>query len=157
MTQTLVGLLHGLRISIHTSLAGSDSIMASVMVGRSAFQSTLPLREVTVSRVTFGDRVVISIHTSLAGSDPIDTHAQDLISISIHTSLAGSDPVVCPLFCASGLFQSTLPLREVTVAESHKAPLGVFQSTLPLREVTVSARSSCLWPGNFNPHFPCGK
>ena len=75
--------------------------MASVMVGRSAFQSTLPLREVTVSRVTFGDRVVISIHTSLAGSDP----------------------VVCPLFCASGLFQSTLPLREVTVVTINGKPL----------------------------------
>ena len=55
-------------ISIHTSLAGSDSFRAGMEQSGG-----------------------ISIHTSLAGSDESHGNTLDCLHISIHTSLAGSD------------------------------------------------------------------
>ena len=102
-------------ISIHTSLAGSD-------LGVDAGEA---------------HGVHISIHTSLAGSDLERAGAHLLVVISIHTSLAGSDPLLALLVMVYVVFQSTLPLREVTkVRSSLLAIIREFQSTLPLREVT---------------------
>ena len=57
-----------------------------------SFQSTLPLRGVTLQvlqRLTLGS---ISIHTPLAGSDVFLFDGRvGLVDISIHTPLAGSD------------------------------------------------------------------
>ena len=57
-----------------------------------SFQSTLPLRGVTLQvlqRLTLGS---ISIHTPLAGSDSFTPLSLEKEEISIHTPLAGSDP-----------------------------------------------------------------
>ena len=101
------------------------------------FQSTLPLRGVTLA----------------------DSHIIFESDISIHTPLAGSDPTVTTTPMDFYIFQSTLPLRGVTLATlgfvvhnviSIHTPLAgsddqwmdryweydVFQSTLPLRGVT---------------------
>ena len=56
-----------------------------------SFQSTLPLRGVTLQvlqRLTLGS---ISIHTPLAGSDVFVLRDCQTAAISIHTPLAGSD------------------------------------------------------------------
>ena len=145
------------------------------------FQSTLPLREVTILLRGLRHVLFISIHTSLAGSDlTVDgafTHADEFQStlplrevtwsdsnphywseiISIHTSLAGSD-LRCVIIAHVGFrFQSTLPLREVTRPASQSVQPSEFQSTLPLREVTNVPHCKQYWTCNFNPHFPCGK
>ena len=58
-------------ISIHTSLAGSDDCKGYRTDVYRLFQSTLPLREVTHTRLHRNDPKHISIHTSLAGSDSL--------------------------------------------------------------------------------------
>ena len=82
-----------------------------------AFQSTLPLRGVTV----------LVCHLCGGGG------------ISIHTPLAGSDPAGKQDGAAVTRFQSTLPLRGVTQTASRMSASGTFQSTLPLRGVTPYA------------------
>ena len=54
-------------------------------------------------------------------------------------------------------FQSTLPLRGVTVAFSTLRELTAFQSTLPLRGVTVEIVDDSPSNRDFNPHSPCGE
>ena len=59
-----------LDISIHTPLAGSDVNYLGIDNSTTEFQSTLPLRGVTINateQIVSGD--IISIHTPLAGSD----------------------------------------------------------------------------------------
>ena len=79
------------------------------------FQSTLPVREVTVypSAMVQGSK------------------------ISIHTSREGSDRDGAKMSAEEKLFQSTLPVREVTSALQNPVIPSVFQSTLPVREVTA--------------------
>ena len=61
--------------------------------------------------------------------------------ISIHTSPEGSDKTAVADGYGRKEFQSTLPLREVTICELIGVlNLVVFQSTLPLREVTIAAK-----------------
>ena len=79
-----------------------------------SFQSTLPLRGVTLLR---------GIPVRFDG-------------ISIHTPLAGSDLAILCQASRSPKFQSTLPLRGVT-HDGHSTVGGsIFQSTLPLRGAT---------------------
>ena len=56
-------------ISIHASLAGSDTTGTVTCAPRCSFQSTLPLREATKITVHGIRYPSISIHASLAGSD----------------------------------------------------------------------------------------
>ena len=57
------------KISIHTSLTGSDYAYSVWSICYIRFQSTLPSREVTAAlKLTMQD-IRISIHTSLTGSD----------------------------------------------------------------------------------------
>ena len=81
-------------ISIHTSLAGSDSSSVTWLQSFQIFQSTLPLREVTAKVRLLCATLHISIHTSLAGSD--------LLRAAVRERRIRK-------------FQSTLPLREVTL------------------------------------------
>ena len=56
------------------------------------FQSTLPMRGVTVSNLDLASTIIISIHTPHAGSDQWEREAWfDTHAISIHTPHAGSD------------------------------------------------------------------
>ena len=106
------------------------------------FQSTLPLRGATRTRLPHRRNRLISIHTPLAGSDssalkgemdPIEFQstlplrgATDRCSrrhhrrpISIHTPLAGSDSWSWMALVALMRFQSTLPLRGATAEMRH--------------------------------------
>ena len=66
--------------------------MASTCMGRSStFQSTLPLRGVTLCTGQLDKPTLISIHAPLAGSDSIDARGSADVIISIHAPLAGSD------------------------------------------------------------------
>ena len=80
-----------IRISIHTPLAGSDLSNQQTMQLADIFQSTLPLRGVTLHHANHSAIKIISIHTPLAGSDNISVPLIIATSISIHTPLAGSD------------------------------------------------------------------
>ncbi len=55
------------------------------------FQSTLPLREVTLTREEAEAALKISIHTSPEGSDASAGILLFAVNISIHTSPEGSD------------------------------------------------------------------
>ena len=92
------------------------------------FQSTLPLREVTYLSYTHRISSFISIHTSPEGSDLNVTGLQIPDPISIHTSPEGSDANCFRLDYGSKLFQSTLPLREVTIS----APNGIALMTISI-------------------------
>ena len=76
------------------------------------FQSTLPLRGVTVR----GFEHLVPAE------------------ISIHTPLAGSDLAILCQASRSPKFQSTLPLRGATRFGSSRSAMSPFQSTLLLRE-----------------------
>ena len=85
-------LLPGLRISIHTSLAGGDNVQAAhIFLYQTRFQSTPPSREATFDVITVYGTISISIHTSLAGGDHAKMRKFEQPDISIHTSLAGGD------------------------------------------------------------------
>ena len=81
-------------ISIHTPHAGSDLL--------AAFQLVVGLP--------------ISIHTPHAGSDGDFTAYDKCKRISIHTPHAGSDDFSGVYFTQVFKFQSTLPMRGVTLA-----------------------------------------
>ena len=106
------------------------------------FQSTLPMRGVTRFHRYSPTGNAISIHTPHAGSDIIVQPFHLLLIISIHTPHAGSDDTSgrrCTCLC---IFQSTLPMRGVTVCYFLQSETSIFQSTLPMRGVTVL---SCLF------------
>ena len=79
-------------ISIHTPHAGSDDPLASS-----------------------SPRFHISIHTPHAGSDCSGTGKRKRSAISIHTPHAGSDQIALQGIDKITVFQSTLPMRGVTV------------------------------------------
>ena len=63
--------------------------------------------------------------------------------ISIHTPHAGSDGIVIDRSVPNRGFQSTLPMRGVTVTENVYDSDAKFQSTLPMRGVTSTEQLSC--------------
>ena len=78
-------------ISIHTPHAGSDAYPGHSDCAFFSFQSTLPMRGVTVGLDQGLIIFPISIHTPHAGSDMIRVTTSDILTISIHTPHAGSD------------------------------------------------------------------
>ena len=146
-------------ISIHTPHAGSDDYLDNTTLDILQFQSTLPMRGVTVIQFLVLNMNRISIHTPHAGSDSVDTKADQPYRISIHTPHAGSDTrswrtdtefVISIHTPHTGsdsasvlpdggaiLFQSTLPMRGVTDVPKLFVRINRFQSTLPMRGVTA--------------------
>ena len=61
------------------------------------------------------------------------------MQISIHSSHTGRDGAKMEKTVLATAFQSTLPIREETVARHSRAPPIEFQSTLPIREETRQA------------------
>ena len=100
-------------ISIHTPHAGSDN---SLRMKRR--------------------KQNISIHTPHAGSDGFKRIHPERMVISIHTPHAGSDDLLSATALTDMGFQSTLPMRGVTVLFRTKHLINLFQSTLPMRGVT---------------------
>ena len=79
-------------ISIHTALAGCDSLAPHAIMTGVTFQSTQPSQTVTVWYGTMPLVLCISIHTTLAGCDCGAGHTGTCrVHISIHTALAGCD------------------------------------------------------------------
>ena len=120
---------------------------------RVRFQSTLPLRGVTSRGNPSMFIPVISIHTPLAGSDAMSWVTPWRDSISIHTPLAGSDHSSVTGSMLKNLFQSTLPLRGVTIVAKVIMFNLLFQSTLPLRGVTDLPHGAVEIP-NISIHTP---
>ena len=78
-------------ISIHTSLTGSDREPSGRIVADRLFQSTLPSREVT--KTTYDMLMALKFQSTLPSREVTTWLFQQLTqrSISIHTSLTGSD------------------------------------------------------------------
>ena len=97
------------------------------------FQSTHPVRDVTSFGPATRSRLSISIHTSREGCDGslCPTLFPDTI-ISIHTSREGCDFVVFIEHMFYNKFQSTHPVRDVTLAlEIGRALLHNFNPHIP--------------------------
>ena len=136
------GEAHGVHISIHTPLAGSDRRNRRRCTYPQNFNPHSPCGERLGCRLSMppisdfnphspcGERLdrficyrdcidAISIHTPLAGSDSAFSRYCHPVCISIHTPLAGSDLSRSTTYITLRLFQSTLPLRGATTDESH--------------------------------------
>ena len=127
-------------ISIHTPHAGSDSPKLCSMRLSAGFQSTLPMRGVTLRLCSASPPSCISIHTPHAGSDIKRACRFLKQNISIHTPHAGSDSFGVAGSRSLYGFQSTLPMRGVThqLISERGERIWKFQSTLPMRGVTKS-------------------
>ncbi len=101
------------RISGHPSKA-SFNPHSQLDMFRQLFQSTLPMKGVTLQPPRQSRRLCVSIHTPNEGSDAYDTLKYGL----------------------TNEFQSTLPMKGVTKAEYERAIAAEFQSTLPMKGVT---------------------
>ena len=100
----------------------------------------------------------ISIHTPHAGSDTGTLESGEVPEgISIHTPHAGSDFARGDSYDKLVRFQSTLPMRGVTLMDGLLMWRQVFQSTLPMRGVTGLEDRVWRHCKNFNPHSPCGE
>ena len=123
------------------------------------FQSTLPMRGVTLSTSALSCCTQISIHTPHAGSDGYRSCSIPYThDISIHTPHAGSD-FISPMF----LLSPDISIHTPHAGSDSMFTPGVglmpsgFQSTLPMRGVTifpVLLSKYCIY---FNPHSPCGE
>ena len=155
-------------ISIHSSHTGRDPSFLNVSNPLVRFQSTLPIREETGSYGRRSAVLTISIHSSHTGRDNFFTISNGEGQISIHSSHTGRDPSMWTASCSRAAFQSTLPIREETLASAlaaagvmisiHSSHTGrddapcsplkgqIFQSTLPIREETGAARMSAYRP-----------
>ena len=144
------------------------------------FQSTLPIREETVSGSVHGHLPPISIHSSHTGRDldymliiihlcnfnPLFPYGKRLARpggrppsapISIHSSHTGRDCHPSFRLILYHKFQSTLPIREETAEDEKLQRHATFQSTLPIREETAKIPEGHFLVHNFNPLFPYGK
>ena len=120
-THANVAVDHGILISIHTPLAGSD--LAKEVAGARTVEISIhtPLAGSDVDLCVPAAVLDISIHTPLAGSDSPARRPGVPYGISIHTPLAGSDEDRCRDDRKSAQFQSTLPLRGATKERDEKA------------------------------------
>ena len=167
-------------ISIHAPLAGSDEA-GKKMLGKEAFQSTLPLRGATRGCRIEHEVAKISIHAPLAGSDQSDIvrdqfglQFQSTLplrgatvaiarhvarrKISIHAPLAGSDRRT-----AASRRKSLCDFNPRSPCGERRLPGWIplfpqkFQSTLPLRGATSCAAAGRRRKADFNPRSPCGE
>ena len=80
------------------------------------------------------------------------------MGISIHAPRAGSDLVQLADKLVLYTFQSTLPVRGATLADSIRLlAQKSFQSTLPVRGATLKLPKPVHGLRNFNPRSPCGE
>ena len=100
------------------------------------FQSTLPLRGATRRRRPVPSGLAISIHTPLAGSDLAGHAGIAGTGISIHTPLAGSDRNVTVFVCGLYAISIHTPLAGSDMPPVTAGLNRLFQSTLPLRGAT---------------------
>ena len=99
------------------------------------FQSTLPARGATATRIPVDTHSIISIHAPRTGSDAPLCDGVAVGGISIHAPRTGSDAI--SLYCGN------------SVAE--------FQSTLPARGATGTAPRNRADAPHFNPRSPHGE
>ena len=151
----------GTPISIHAPRAGSDPA-PTLPCAPSAFQSTLPVRGATHALHQRTPKPIYFNPRSPCGErlcgwrrwpprpvyfNPRSPCGERLVvlmaikagaGISIHAPRAGSDFLLYSWFIQPCVFQSTLPVRGATEANSP-IPSGrkVFQSTLPVRGATI--------------------
>ena len=99
----------------------------------------------------------ISIHTPHAGSD----YSTGLITrdklISIHTPHAGSDRNLRFFLHDLLVFQSTLPMRGVTIQGGEILDPDTISIHTPHAGSDVGSDESNIKTGYFNPHSPCGE
>ena len=110
--------------------------MADQLTQLRQFQSTLPVRGATVTSQYLQHGVIISIHAPREGSDPQGIRNSKHNPISIHAPREGSDFSFINQNPGRVLFQSTLPVRGATGAETAFVYIAGFQSTLPVRGAT---------------------
>ena len=161
------------------SPCGERLVLSTLLVLVILFQSTLPLRGATIIAGRINDLLKFQSTLPLRGATPglVRVGAPGLISI--HTPLAGSDKRRATVIIMTKYFNPHSPCGE-RPRVSDPSPLRLkFQSTLPLRGVTLRLRLRCRYrqisihtplagsdphrkppqrqPKHFNPHSPCGE
>jgi len=103
---------------------------AFILLAFERFQSTLPMKGVTLTIIQQRRIIFVSIHTPNEGSDS-----------------RGEGP------CAGrAMFQSTLPMKGVTPIFFHERLKIMFQSTLPMKGVTAKSGKKINLPARYG-HF----
>ena len=145
-------------ISIHAPRAGSDSGFYNMDCMEGIFQSTLPVRGATRIKKNAQYNSNISIHAPRAGSDDIGYWLYTEDGISIHAPRAGSDRARQAQRQASGVFQSTLPVRGATTRTPSTSPQRLnFNPRSPCGERLRDTFGCLFYWRHFNPRSPCGE
>ena len=126
-----------------------------IRLSKSSFQSTHPVRDVTHAIDAPEQAPDISIHTSREGCDPVSQSAPAVPqSISIHTSREGCDVREVGVWSAVKVFQSTHPVRDVTVIVAISliiSRISIHTSREGCDRRSLDRLRSALY---FNPHIP---
>ena len=125
---------HNKRISIHSSHTGRDLRWMVPLSLKSAFQSTLPIREETAIAAVFGNWQ----------------------SISIHSSHTGRDGPVLSLYPCPGHFNPLFPYGKRRGGADQAGQPSNFNPLFPYGK-RQQARAGPKTGKNFNPLFPYGK
>ncbi len=124
-----------LKISIHAPRAGSDLYHIFLYSQVFPFQSTLPVRGATVSRLYNGASLSFQSTLPVRGATVRAQKYYYFGKISIHAPRAGSD---------------------TSFAQKIRSCL-IFQSTLPVRGATHKLGTVWILEDDFNPRSPCGE
>ena len=129
--------IKSIRISIHAPRTGSDMAIASF--------TTPPGISIHAPR-TGSDDFFLSAAAARKYFNPRSPHGERLrldfsgahrAVISIHAPRTGSDEAIHRIYTVAIEFQSTLPARGATRADSYIICTSKFQSTLPARGATM--------------------
>ncbi len=112
-------------VSIHAPNEGSDLIRSPISTRIKAFQSTLPMKGATVSKMWRKEDEMVSIHAPNEGSDRPSVQAQFHRDVSIHAPNEGSDSTRSLASVENAKFQSTLPMKGATLYPNFDAPHSV--------------------------------
>ena len=98
----------------------------------------------------------VSIHASRAGRDAKRQSFIAIIRVSIHASRAGRDNFNLQVYSPPGVFQSTRPVRDATVADEVRTrTTRCFNPRVPCGTRRGHGSGSDAIP-RFNPRVPCG-
>ncbi len=103
------------QVSIHTPNEGSDCTNDLKQHGEMRFQSTLPMKGVTLITCTTSPLSMFQSTLPMKGVTIARSYLRDRDDVSIHTPNEGSDNAIRRRITINVGFQSTLPMKGVTL------------------------------------------
>ena len=152
----LRGCAHG-NISIHAPRTGSDLPPSSAWNPNNLFQSTLPARGATTSRMRKNCYFLFQSTLPARGATFPPCSRRHIRCISIHAPRTGSDATDGRCTTIARHFNPRSPHGERLGVIQALYGVGPFQSTLPARGATVSLCVRAQAEDDFNPRSPHGE